>query len=324
MVNKSFKLQQGVAMLMALVMVAIASSLAVYMWYQSQLNLARVHNIKQSYQAKHYSQGLLLWASDILREDYAQSETQSDSNADPWLQGIHGMPVEDAILSGSLLPLDNKFNVNNLVTNNVVNEQQLQFFRRLLNILELDQGIADKIIDWIDSDQIPQPNGAEDFIYLGKNPSYQTGSKHFQHIRELALLDGLTVEDYQKLINYVTVLPVIGGQTTKMNVNTISPPLLKALHPQITNEMALQLNQNNAANFANINDFFEHNSVKYVLFEPALRQQIRAIADVKSLWLEAGATVQMEGQVFQMFALLKRALSGEARVVYRTLIPLSN
>lgn len=324
MVRTSAHHQQGVAMLMALVMVAIASSLAVLMWYQGQLNLARIQNLKQTYQAKHYSQGLLLWASDILRQDYEQSETQSDSHADAWLQGIQGMPVEEAVLSGSLLSLDDKFNVNNLVINDVVQESQLQYFRRLLNSLEMDLAIADKIIDWIDSDQIPQPNGAEDFVYLAKSPGYQTGSKHFQHIRELALLDGLSGEDYQKLKAYVTVLPVQGGQPTKMNVNMLSPPLIKALHLQISNEMALQLYQNNAANFPTMNDFFEHKSIKYVLFDATLKQQIRELIDVKTLWLQAAATVRIEGQVFQMFALLKRGNSGEARVVNRSMVPLIN
>ncbi len=313
---------RGMALLMALVMVAIASSLAAYIWYESQLSIARIHNVKQSYQAKHYSQGLLLWASDILREDYNQDGPQYDSNTDPWLQGIQGMPVEDAILSGSLTSLDNKFNVNNLVIKGVVSEAHLQYFRRLLSTLEMDLAIADKIIDWIDADQIPLPGGAEDFIYMAKTPAYKTGSKHFQHIRELALLDGLSPEDYQKLIPYVTVLPVFDANGTKMNVNTLSPPLLKALHLAIANEMALQLNQNNAANFQSMNDFFQHKSVQYALFDTSIQNEIRDLADVQTRWLQAEATIQMEGQVFQMYALLKRNITGDARVIYRSLTPL--
>ncbi|MCB1582348.1 MAG: type II secretion system minor pseudopilin GspK [Xanthomonadales bacterium] len=323
MVRQTPRIQQGVAMLMALVMMAIASSLAVYMWYQGQLNLARIHNIKQTYQAKHYTQGLLLWASDILRADYEQGETQSDSNNDAWLQGIQGMLVEDAILSGSLLPMDNKFNVNNLVINNAISQPHLQYFRRLLSTLEIDLAIAEKIIDWIDLDQIPQAGGAEDFIYLAKSPPYITGSKHFQHIRELALLDGIDYEDYQKLIQYVTVLPLTKGQATKMNVNTLSPPLLKALNLAITNEMALQLNQSNTANFSTMDDFFAHNSVQYVLFESSIKNEIRELADVKTLWLHATSSIQMEQQVFQSYALLKRNLSGDAQVIYRSLTPLT-
>lgn len=313
--------QRGMAMLMALVMVAIASTLAAYIWYESQLTLARIQNVKQSYQAKHYSQGLLLWASDILREDYEQDEYQSDNNTDPWLQGIQGMPVEDAILSGGLEPLDNRFNVNNLVINGAVSAPHAAYFRRLLNSLEMDLGIADKIIDWIDADQMPMPNGAEDFVYLAKSPGYKTGSKHFQHVRELALLDGMTAADYQKLLPYVAVLPLTGQTATKMNVNTMSPPLLKALHLSISNEIALQLNQNNAASFPRMDDFFQHSSVQYTLHDPATRRDIQELADVKSIWIQAASTIQMEGQVFQMYALLRRNISGDARVVNRAWVP---
>jgi general secretion pathway protein K len=322
-VMKSYH-SSGMALLMALVMVAIASSLAAFIWYESQLNLARIQNIKQSYQAKHYSQGLLLWASDILREDYAQDENQSDSNTDAWLQGIQGMPVEDAVLSGSLVGLNNKFNVNNLVINGTVSEIHLEYFRRLLNGLEMDLAIADKIIDWIDLDQIPQTNGAEDFIYMAKSPRYKTGSKHFQHIRELMLLDGMNLEDYEKLLPYVTVLPVIGQNATKMNVNTMSPPLLKALNLQISNETALRLNQNNQANFPALQDFFRHEKMPYIITDEVAKTEIRTLADVKTTWLQAAATVQMEGQVFQMYALLKRNLAGDTRVFYRSKTPIIN
>ncbi|TDR19516.1 type II secretion system minor pseudopilin GspK [Marinicella litoralis] len=312
---------QGMAMLMALVMLAIASSLAAYIWYDSQLSLARIHNLKQAYQAKHYSQGMMLWASDILREDYAQDETQHDSLSDPWLQGIQGMVVEDAILSGSLNGMNSRFNVNNLVVNGEVSELHLTYLRRLLSTLELDLGIAEKMIDWIDADQIPMADGAEDFIYLAKSPSYQTGSKYFQHVGELALLDGLSPSDYRRLLPYVTTLPIRGNQPTKMNVNTISPPLIKSLSLNINNEMAVRLNQNNQANFTSMNDFFQHNSIRYVVTNTEERNNIEMLAGVQTLDLQASSTIQMEGQVHQMYALMRRQNNGSARVLVRSMAP---
>ncbi len=314
------KKNQGMAMLMALVMLSIASSLAAYIWYDSQLSVARIYNLKHAYQAKHYSQGMMLWASDILREDYAQDETQSDSYSDPWLQGIQGMLVEDAILSGSLVGLNNRFNVNNLVVNGEVSPPHLAFFRRLLTTLEIDIGFAEKVIDWIDQDQIPMPNGAEDFIYLAKSPSYQTASKHFQHVKELALLDGLSQTEFRRLLPYVTVLPLTGVTATKMNVNTMSPPLIKALSLNITNDMAVRVNQNNQANFSAIKDFYQHNSWQYVLTDND-RIEINKLAGVQTLNLQASSTIQMDGQVIQMYALLRRENAGSARVLVRSMAP---
>jgi len=315
------KKSQGMAMLMALVMMAIASSLAAYIWYDSQLSLSRIYNLKHAYQAKHYSQGMMLWASDILREDYAQDETQHDTNFDPWLQGIQGMLVENAILSGELVGLNNRFNVNNLVINGEISPTHLAYFRRLLTTLELDIGIADKVIDWIDSDQIPMPNGAEDFVYLAKSPSYQTGSKYFQHVSELALLDNMSQSEFRRLLPYVTVLPIKGVAATKMNVNTMSAPLIKALSLNLTNEIAVRVNQGNQANFSTMTDFFNHKSLQYILTDNDERILIKTLASVQTLDLQASATIKMDDQVIQMYALLHRNNAGDARVIARSMAP---
>ena len=318
---KSTLKMNGMAMLMALVMLAIASTLAAYIWYDSQLTVSRISHLKQSYQAKHYAQGLLVWAGDILRNDYAQDENSHDSYADPWLQGIQGMVVEDAIISGELVGLNNRFNINNMVINDELKVEQIEFFRRLLLVLDMDVNIADKIIDWIDSNQLPEPNGAEDFIYRAKSPSYSTGSKHFQHIDELALLDGLTQADFQKLLPYVVAVPVQGLTPTKMNVNTMSPPLLKSLNSQITNDMALRLNQNKQANFSTMDQFFADNALKYVLVDTVSKNEIRLLAGVQTRELQASSMVQMDDQAFQMYALLRRDSFGEAMVLSRSSTP---
>lgn len=318
---RSLRYKQGIAMLMALVMLAIASSLAVLFWYDNQLTVARIQHLQQAYQAKHYSQGMLLWGSDILKADYKEDENQHDSNLDPWLQGIQGMAVEDAILSGELTGMNDKFNVNNLVLDGNKSDPHIAYFRQLLLLLQLDIGIADKVVDWIDADQVPEPNGAEDFNYMAKSPGYKTGSKHFQHVKELALLEGMTSDQFNKLSQYVTVLPITGRVPTKMNVNTMSPPLLKSLHTLISNDMALRLHQNNQANFLTINDFFQHESIRYVLSDNAIRSQIKLLASVQTRDLQALSTIQMEGQSFQMYALLKRNNSGEAQVISRSYAP---
>ncbi len=309
--------QQGMAMMMALVMLAIASSLAVGIWYNNQLSMARISNLQKSYQAKHYSQGMLLWASDILREDYAQDENQHDSSVDAWQQGIQGMLVEDAVLSGTLVGLNGRFNVNNLIINGVKSEPHLAYFRNLLVALELDINLADKVIDWIDVDQEPEPNGAEDFIYLAKSPSYQTSSSYFKHVQELSLLDGLSADDFARLNPYISALPVT-NTATKMNVNTMAPVLLSALHSQISNEMALRLYKEGRADYLKLDDFFQHEAIRFAVPEP-VKLEIRPLISTQTLYLQASSLVQMEDSGFVMYALLARNSNGSARVISRSL-----
>ncbi len=311
--------QQGMAMLMALVLLAIASSLAVAIWYDNQLSIARINNVKNNYQAKHYSQGLLLWASDLLREDYAQDEYSHDSALDGWHQGIRGMVVEDALLSGTLVGLNGRFNVNNLVINGLESPRHIAYFKRLLLALELDVNLADKAVDWIDADQVPLPNGAEDFAYLAKSPSYQTSGKPFKHISELALLDGLSAENYQRLVPYVTVLPVL-NQATYMNVNTMSPVMLNALDPKITKDMAMRLYQNGSADYLQVDGFFQDPSIQYAL-PPEVQKELRFLISTQTRYLQASSLVQMEGSNFVMYALLYRDATGRARVLNRSLSP---
>ncbi len=311
---------QGMALLMALVMLAIASTLAVSIWYNSQLSVARINNLQQTYQAKHYSQGMLLWASDLLREDYAQDEYTHDSSLDAWQQVIQGMLVEDAILSGTLVGLSGRFNVNNVVINGVQNSDQLAYLRRLLMALELDVNIAAKIIDWIDTDQVPEPNGAEDFIYLAKSPAYQTSGGPFRHIEELALLDGMDAETHQILSQYLVALPPINDQPTRMNVNTMPPVMIKALSPLISNDMAVRLYQSGQADFLRLEDFFTHESIRYKLNDD-VKQSIRPMLSVQTRHFQASALVQMEASSFVMYAMLNRRTDGSARVISRSLSP---
>ena len=317
MVSRSHN--QGMALMMALVMLAIASSLAVGIWYNNQLSLARISNLQKSYQAKHYSQGMLLWASDILRDDYSQDDNQHDSSLDAWLQGIQGMLVEDAILSGTLVGLNNRFNVNNLIINGVQSEPHVAYFRRLLLALELDVNLADKVLDWVDVDQVPEPNGAEDFVYLAQSPSYQTSSSYFKHVQELSLLDGLSEEDFARLSPYVSALPIENG-ATRMNVNTLPAVMLSALHSQINNEMALRLYQDVRADHVNLESFFQHEAIRYVLGETQ-KNEISELISTQTLYLQASSLVQMEGSSFVMYALLVRNNTGNARVISRSLSP---
>ncbi len=302
------------AMLMALVLLAIATTLAISMWYNNQLSVARINNLQQTYQAKHYSQGLLLWAGDILREDYKQ-ERKHDSNLDPWLQGIQGMVVEDALLSGTLVGLDGRFNVNNLVIQGQKSAPHVAFMRRLLQALELDVNLVDKMMDWMDADQVPEPNGAEDFVYLARSPAYQTSGRHFQHVGQLALLDGLSSDEFNRLLPHVTALP-ISNQATRMNVNTMSPLLLMALDPLISGEIALRLNQNNQADFTDLNAFFDHEAIRYVLNN--VRPSIEGLISVQTRYLQASALIQMDDNSFVTYALLRRDDAGQARVLSRS------
>ena len=303
--SKNKKKQKGVALFMTLLIVSIATLISSEMWFNNNLDVSRQFNNRSSYQAMHYSRGMILWAKDILRQDY-QENSNYDTNSDVWNRTITGIEVEDAFLSGKLNDLSGKFNLNNL---SIADSQASKdLFLRILNELELEQSLADKIIDWLDADSIPLELGAEDISYSIRKPYLKTAGQAFRHISELRLVDGVTEESYQRLKQYVTVLPVINNTPTKINVNTTSLLILNSLDSRISINYARALYNDGQANFQTLSDFFEHNAIRnYFLGEENLQRiELQKLLDTKTQWFHAIVKVSMENSVYQRFALLQR------------------
>ena len=305
---KSRAKQQGVALFITLLVVTIATLLATEIWFNNTLDIARQYNNRAAYQANHYTKGMVLWAIDVLRQDF-EAEPAFDNHTQAWNQPIAGIELDDAMLSGKLTDLDSKFNLNNLVIRNQVNEVNLAYFKRILSNLELDVGIADKIIDWMDTNQIPRPLGAEDVVYLSKSPSYRTAGQYFQHISELRLIDGVNQRTYVRLKSFVTVLPIQADKPTKVNINTASALLLLSLDDRITSDEALVLFSDGSASNKTLDDFFRQPAIQiYHLGNDDMRMKTELIS-TKNIWYQARVTVKMEQSIFQKYALLNRNAS---------------
>ncbi len=304
---KTHRKQDGVALFVTLLVVTIATLLATEIWFNNSLDLSRQMNNRSSYQAKHYAKGMFLWVRGILQEDFEQ-DPGFDNRNDVWNQPLTGIPLEDAMLSGKLTDLDSKFNLNNLVINGEINAHSYEYFKRVLINLELEQSLADKLVDWIDSDQIPMPQGAEDNSYLSKSPSYRTSGQSMFHISELTLIEGVDQYSYERLKAYVTVLPIIGKIPTKLNVNTASILLLKSINRQITTKDAINLYSNGFSSNKTLADFFRQPVINY--YNLGDRQlDLQKHLSTQSNWFQALVNIQMQDSNFQKYALIYRRAS---------------
>lgn len=302
--SKSKSKQKGVALFVTLLVVTIATLLATEIWFNNNLDISRTYNNRASYQANHYAKGMVLWAKDVLRQDFEVDAT-FDNHSEGWNQTIAGIQLEDAILSGKLIDLDSKFNLNNIVIDGALKPISYEYFKRILVNLELDVGIADKIVDWIDENQFPMPLGAEDSVYLSKRPSYRTAGQPFVHISELKLIDGIDETTYQRLKGFVTVLPILGNSHTKVNINTASSLLLKSLDIRISAKDALVLYDNGNASNKSIDDFFMQRVIQYLNL--GQNGELRDLIDTRSQWFQAQINVKMEQANFKKYALLYRS-----------------
>lgn len=221
--------QRGVALVTALLVVAIATVAAVAMANRQQLDIRRTGSLLHGEQAWAYVLGAENWAKVVLRRD--ARESQIDSLAEDWSTQPPVSFVEGGSIVGRLIDLQGRFNVNNLVRGGSVDADSLAFYKRLLQRLDIDERLADALVDWIDADINARfPDGAEDDAYLLLDPPYRAANRPLADTSELRLVKGYDAEVVAKLLPHVSALP----ERTALNVNTADATLLSVVAPGMT------------------------------------------------------------------------------------------
>jgi len=224
---RAARTQRGIALVTAVMIVAIAAAIAAQIAFAQQIWTRQMENIFDRGATDWLRRGALHWASTALVEDAAQGNTV-DHLGERWAMGLPVLPVEGGTIRVSIEDGQSRFNLNNLVRNNVASPADLEILRHLLEALLLDPSIRFALLDWIDPDSNAGPGGAEDIDYLNGNPPYRAANRPLASVEELRLVRGFDLKTFVTLAPYVTVLPVA---STVINVNTASPVLLSALLP---------------------------------------------------------------------------------------------
>lgn len=229
--------QKGVALITVMLIVSIASVLAVTMVTRQNLAIHQTMNALDQNQAYQYALGGEEIARQILRKDF-ESEDQIDYLAEDWAGEIEPFAYEAGEVEIRITDMQALFNLNSLLARQQSGLASKKRFLALLSVLALDQMIHDRIIDWVDQDQAPGQLGAEDYEYLALEPPYRTASSPMADVTELRLLLDLTEEDYQRLYPYVCVLP---DPNSDINVNTAPGPVLQSLGTGLTPDKVAEL-----------------------------------------------------------------------------------
>ena len=215
--------QRGVAIVLALAVVALAALAATAMLVSQSTWSRQVELTAGHAQAQHLLQAGLDWSRAVLSDDRRVSDI--DHLGEPWALRLPSMPVENGSLTGHIEDQQGKFNLNNLHEDGKVSVVQLERFRRLLTILALPPVLADSLADWIDDDNQPQPRGgAEDAHYLALQPPRLAANRPLTDVAELALVAGFDDTVRARLRPFVTALPRFAA----VNVNTASPEVIAA------------------------------------------------------------------------------------------------
>ncbi len=229
------KQQQGVALILALLVVALATTAAVALTSDQQLSLRRGGNLFARDQALQYALGAEAWAQLWLQRD--AKDNKIDHEQEAWATDIPPLPVEGGVIVAQLFDLQGRFNLNNLLTNN--GQKDPAQFDRLQNLfaaLDIPVTTADAVADWLDTDlNTSGAGGAEDDFYLNQEHAYRSANQPMQSPTEFRLLREVKPEIIEKLRPeeqpaddprlMITALPGF----TPINVNTAPVAVLQSL-----------------------------------------------------------------------------------------------
>ena len=216
--------QKGLALITAMLVVAIAATTAAYLSLDQQIWLRQAQNLSDRAQAEVVRAAALDWAIIILMKD-AKDNPQSDDLTENWAKPLPALPVEGGQITGQITDALGLFNINNLVRGGNPSAPDIGAFKHLLQSLSIDPNLTDAVVDWIDTDSITLPNGAEDIEYLQMKTPYRAANQLMQSVDELRLVRGFTPDIVEKLRPWITALP----QPTAININTASKEVLGAL-----------------------------------------------------------------------------------------------
>lgn len=283
------KRQQGVAIIMVLLIVAIATSLAAYMAMQQNLWQRQVESQFERAQARQLGAAGIDWARAVLAED-ARGNTV-DHEKEIWTLRLPAIPIEGGEVIGAIEDRQGLFNLNNVVSN-------VAQFQRLLAVLGLPADLAPALADWMDGDSEPQAGGAEDGYYLALAQPYRTSNRALVELSELMRVKGFDSRTIESLRAFVSVLP---ATRTPINVNFAPAEVLVAVIEGMTlSDARLLVQQRQGQPYKDIADFKQrlpHGGIKVVDSDISVKSDF--------FWVTGRASVGQAQVVTQ--ALLQRA-----------------
>lgn len=243
--------QRGVAVIMVMLIVALATVLATFVAQQQNLWQRQVESQFDRTQARRLGIAGIDWARAVLADDARTNSTDHDGEI--WALRLPAMPVDNGEVIGVIEDRQGLFNLNNLVHNGVSSAPDIEQFQRLLGLLGLSGELATALADWIDNDSAAHyPGGAEDAYYLSLTPPYRSANRPLVELGELSVVKGFDERSIERLRPFVSVLPI----SLPVNANFAPAEVLAAMISDLSlSDARMLVQQRRGKPFKDVNDF---------------------------------------------------------------------
>ena len=259
---------KGVVLISILLIVLLLSAVAITFGNKYLVSLKRAQYIE--FQSLSLNAFRNVEAMSLNKIDkFSRFNSSNLTKENPLLTDEIYFEINGATIVGSIDDASNCFNINSLVRagkdDYQENKKSMNAFRELMYLAEIDNNVAeeiiDQIIDWIDKNSNPRAYGLEDYYYSGPlhNPREFSGGRLLIDIEELKSIPSVRLVDWDIFKEFFCAYPF--ATDLKLNINTLDKNnilLLTAFFPKIDIKDSEYIIENIPLNgFQDINAFLQ-------------------------------------------------------------------
>jgi general secretion pathway protein K len=315
----SLRRQRGVALIVAILLVALGTIIAATVAYENAMAARRSTATYAFDESLMVAQGAEALAAYGIRQ-FFKSDPNHVFIGQGWDKPVGPMEVVPGVmLEASLEDLQGRLNLNNLVNKDGTPDPlYVTAFSKLLQMVGLEPKWALLMVDWIDADIVPQNiDGAEDSVYMGQTPPYRTANRYITSATELMALPGFGRDRYLAIAPYVAALP----KDTKINVCTVKDKVLDAFLPGSQTEFSASEGQLDKNRLNTTGCFPTLENYRAAFGDPKAWGQVQAKFGQSSVYFRLTSFITIGSAQFNLYSLLYRDASGAVRPIQRSFTP---
>jgi general secretion pathway protein K len=311
--------QRGVALIVAILLVALGTILAAAVAYENAMTARRGTGTFAFDESLLIAQGAEALAAYGIRQ-FFQSDPNHVYVGQGWDKPVGPMEVVPGVmLEASLEDMQGRLNLNNIVNKDGTPDPvYVAAFTKLLELVGLETKWAPMMVDWIDADIVPQNiEGAEDSVYMGQTPPYRTANRYITSTTELLALPGFGRDRYLALAPYIAALP----KDTRVNLCTVKDKVLDAFLPQGQTEFSSTQGQLEKNRTGSPGCFPTLDNYRAAFRDPKAWANVQGKLGQNSTYFRLTSFVTIGGAEFNLYSLLYRDATGAVRPIQRSFTP---